>query len=73
VICRRRGEHSDRANEPNWFRTSPPHGRERDRDATGLGDVGAKLQAGTAMNLKRYANHSLAPKDWAGAKRKIPY
>jgi acyl-CoA reductase-like NAD-dependent aldehyde dehydrogenase len=42
-------------------------------DATGIGDVSAKLQAGTAINLKRYANHSLAPKDWAAAKAEDPY
>lgn len=41
----------------------------------GTGDVGTatKLQAGTAINLKRYANHSLAAADWFTAKAENPY
>jgi acyl-CoA reductase-like NAD-dependent aldehyde dehydrogenase len=41
----------------------------------GVGDVelSAKLQAGTAINLKRYANHSLASADWFTAKVEDPY
>jgi acyl-CoA reductase-like NAD-dependent aldehyde dehydrogenase len=42
-------------------------------DATGDADTAAKLQAGTAINLKRYSNHSLAPKDWFTAKAENPY
>ena len=33
-------------------------------DGTGLPAVAAALQAGTAINLKRYADHSLAAADW---------
>jgi acyl-CoA reductase-like NAD-dependent aldehyde dehydrogenase len=42
-------------------------------DGTGPGDLRAKLQSGTATNLKRYANHSLAPADWFAAKAEDPY
>jgi len=42
-------------------------------DGTGLPEVGAKLQAGTALNLKRYASHSLAPDDWFTSKAEDPY
>ena len=42
-------------------------------DGTGDLETGAKLQAGTAMNLKRYANHSLATADWFTAKAESPY
>jgi hypothetical protein len=35
--------------------------------------LGAKLQGGTAINLKRYAKHSLAPADWFTAKIEDPY
>jgi acyl-CoA reductase-like NAD-dependent aldehyde dehydrogenase len=35
--------------------------------------VSAQLQAGTATNLKRYANQSLAAKDWFTAKAEDPY
>ena len=42
-------------------------------DGTGLAEVGAKIQGGTALNLKRYANHSLAEKDWFGARAEDPY
>ena len=41
----------------------------------GAGDAGlnAKLQAGTAINLKRYAKHSLAFADWFTSKVEDPY
>jgi acyl-CoA reductase-like NAD-dependent aldehyde dehydrogenase len=41
----------------------------------GAGDAGlsAKLHAGTAINLKRYAKHSLAPADWFTSKVEDPY
>jgi acyl-CoA reductase-like NAD-dependent aldehyde dehydrogenase len=41
----------------------------------GAGDPGlsAKLQAGTATNLKRYSNHPLATVDWFNAKAEDPY
>jgi len=41
----------------------------------GAGDAGlsAKLQAGTAINLKRYAKRLLAPADWFTAKVEDPY
>jgi acyl-CoA reductase-like NAD-dependent aldehyde dehydrogenase len=42
-------------------------------DGTGDPDLAAKLQAGTAMNLKRYANHSLALADWFTPKAEDPY
>jgi acyl-CoA reductase-like NAD-dependent aldehyde dehydrogenase len=42
-------------------------------DATGSGEVGAKLQAGTALNLKRYASHSLITADWFSEKAEGPY
>lgn len=42
-------------------------------DASGDAEAAAKLQAGTAINLKRYANHSLAPRDWFTAKAENPY
>ena len=42
-------------------------------DGTGDADLGAKLQAGTALNLKRYANHALAPTDWFTTKPEDPY
>lgn len=42
-------------------------------DGSGDAEAAAKLQAGTAINLKRYANHSLAPKDWFTAKAENPY
>jgi acyl-CoA reductase-like NAD-dependent aldehyde dehydrogenase len=42
-------------------------------DATGDAETAAKLQAGTAINLKRYSNHSLAAKDWFTAKAENPY
>ena len=42
-------------------------------DGTGESEIGAKLQSGTAINLKRYTNHSLAPADWFAAKAEDPY
>lgn len=41
----------------------------------GAGDVesSAKLQAGTAINLKRYSNHALTSADWFGMKVENPY
>lgn len=42
-------------------------------DATGLADLGATLQAGTAQNLKRYANHSLSSAEWFTARAEDPY
>jgi len=42
-------------------------------DGTGDTDLGAKLQAGSALNLKRYAKHALAPADWFTAKLEDPY
>ena len=42
-------------------------------DGTGLSEISGKLQAGTALNLKRYFNHSLAQKRWLGAEAEDPY
>jgi len=42
-------------------------------DGSADAELGAKLQAGTALNLKRYANHSLAPADWFTSKPEDPY
>jgi acyl-CoA reductase-like NAD-dependent aldehyde dehydrogenase len=42
-------------------------------DGTGDTELGAKLQAGTAINLKRYAKHSLESADWSTAKAEDPY
>ena len=42
-------------------------------DGTGDPELGAKLQSGTAINLKRYANHGLASADWFTAKAEDPY
>jgi hypothetical protein len=42
-------------------------------DATAVSDIGAKLQAGTALNLKRYANQSLAPEEWFTPKAEDPF
>lgn len=35
--------------------------------------LSGRLQGGTALNLKRYANHSLAPADWFTAQAEDPY
>ncbi|HUE36552.1 MAG TPA: aldehyde dehydrogenase family protein [Candidatus Acidoferrum sp.] len=40
-------------------------------DGTGEADSGAKLRSGTAINLKRYANH--APDDWFASVVEDPY
>lgn len=42
-------------------------------DGTGVGELRVKLQGGTAVNLKRYANRSLPPADWFSAKAEDPY
>jgi len=42
-------------------------------DGSSDAELGAKLQSGTALNLKRYANRSLAPADWFTAKAEDPY
>jgi acyl-CoA reductase-like NAD-dependent aldehyde dehydrogenase len=42
-------------------------------DGAGNAEASAKLQGGTAINLKRYANHALAPADWSTAKAEDPY
>ena len=42
-------------------------------DGAGIADLGSKLQAGTALNLKRYSNAALTPKDWFTEKAEDPY
>jgi acyl-CoA reductase-like NAD-dependent aldehyde dehydrogenase len=42
-------------------------------DGSGDATLRAPLQAGTATNLKRYSNHTLAPADWFTAKPEDPY
>ncbi len=42
-------------------------------DGAGDTELSAKLRAGTAINLKRYANHSLVPADWFTTKAEDPY
>jgi acyl-CoA reductase-like NAD-dependent aldehyde dehydrogenase len=42
-------------------------------DGTGSTEVGAKLHSGTALNLKRYSNHSLGNEDWFTEKAEDPY
>ena len=42
-------------------------------DGAGDAEISAKLQAGTAINLKRYSKHALAPADWFSAKAEDPY
>jgi len=42
-------------------------------DGVGDGDLRAKLQAGTATNLKRYANHSLPTASWFAPVAEEPY
>lgn len=36
-------------------------------------ELSARLQSGTAINLKRYSNHSLAPADWFATKAEDAY
>ena len=42
-------------------------------DGAGVGDLSAKLQAGTALNLKRYFNRSVAPNQWFTVEAEDPY
>lgn len=42
-------------------------------DGAGDSEISVKLQGGTAINLKRYSNHSLAPEAWFTAKAEDPY
>lgn len=42
-------------------------------DGTGLAELRASLQAGTAINLKRYASHPLAPAEWFDGRAEDPY
>jgi acyl-CoA reductase-like NAD-dependent aldehyde dehydrogenase len=42
-------------------------------DGAGDAELSAKLQAGTAINLKRYSKHALAAADWFSAKVEDPY
>jgi hypothetical protein len=42
-------------------------------DGSGLAEIGAKLRAGTALNLKRYSEHSLPAEAWATDKAENPY
>jgi acyl-CoA reductase-like NAD-dependent aldehyde dehydrogenase len=42
-------------------------------DGTGSPELGAKLQNGTAINLKRYARHPLTPDQWFTGHAEDPY
>jgi len=42
-------------------------------DGAGVAELSAKLQAGMAVNLKRYVNHSLNNGDWFTSKAEDPY
>src|SRR5215472_8017590 len=42
-------------------------------DGVGEPQAGTKLQGGTALNLKRYARHSLSPEQWFDVKAEDPY
>ena len=42
-------------------------------DGTGDHALGAKLQAGTALNLKRYASHAFSSDDWHSERGEDPY
>ena len=42
-------------------------------DGVGDAELAAKLQGGTAINLKRYSKPALAPADWFSAKAEDPY
>jgi len=42
-------------------------------DGTGSAEASAKLQAGTAFNLKRYTDHSLLFDEWFTTKAEDPY
>jgi acyl-CoA reductase-like NAD-dependent aldehyde dehydrogenase len=42
-------------------------------DGTGVSEIGTKLQSGTAVNLKRYANHALSREEWFSERAEDPY
>jgi acyl-CoA reductase-like NAD-dependent aldehyde dehydrogenase len=42
-------------------------------DGAGVPQTSAKLQAGTALNLKRFSDHSLQEKQWFGEAAEDPY
>ena len=42
-------------------------------DGAGVAEISARLQAGTAINLKRYFDHSLTAPDWFTANAEDPY
>jgi len=42
-------------------------------DGVGEAEAGAKLQGGSALNLKRYACHALSAKEWFSARAEDPY
>jgi hypothetical protein len=42
-------------------------------DGSGDADLGATLQAGSALNLKRYARRELAEKEWFTEKAEDPF
>lgn len=42
-------------------------------DGTGDDQISPTLRGGSALNLKRYADHSLPAADWAGKKAEDPY
>jgi len=42
-------------------------------DSSGAPEASSKLQAGTALNLKRYSQHSLPAHEWSTAKAEDPY
>ncbi|MBA4146751.1 MAG: aldehyde dehydrogenase family protein [Verrucomicrobia bacterium] len=42
-------------------------------DGTGVSEIGAELQAGSAFNLKRYAARNLNAKEWLSEKAEDPY
>jgi acyl-CoA reductase-like NAD-dependent aldehyde dehydrogenase len=42
-------------------------------DGAGVGDLSAKLQAGTALSLKRYFRRSVAPEQWFTVEAEDPY
>lgn len=42
-------------------------------DGTGSAEIASQLQAGTAINLKRYSNHSLPTRDWFTTQAEDPY
>lgn len=42
-------------------------------DGTGISEIGAALQSGTAINLKRYSSRALTPAEWFTSKAEDPY